>query len=276
MRNPRPAAALALSLLATAGGCAMFTNEAVVRSTDSLLLPPVKAPPEAVQLELVYVERPVSDPLLGRSLWTELDQMAGIPHETRLNLLENGFRVAMCGSQPPPQLAELLKAGLQQEYDDPAGFWSNRRIVMRDGATTDVMCSHEPAAWDVDVVRDGVPDPKRYERALGFLRVDVSSVQDGWVEVQVCPEVHFGASKLRHEAAETGWRLKDGQNIEAVPGTAFRVHMNLNEMLVLSAAEGVPKRVGNRFFRRDDDGRLMQRVVVLRAAAVPRSQVVSH
>ena len=256
------------AVMAATVGCTMFGGDTVVRSSDGLLLPPLSAPPDAVQLQLVFIERPVNDPLLGRCLWNELDQLAGVPHERRLSLLENGFRYAMSGSQPPPTLAELLKVGLANEYDGPTGFVNSRSLAMRDGAATDVMVSDDPTDWTVDVVRDGHPEQKQYPAARGFLRVDVSGVEDGWVEVNVTPEIHHGDEAVRHSASDAGWTLDERHEIAAVPDTSFSVHLALNEMLVLSAAEGSGSRVGNHFFRREDDGRLMQRVLVIRASAM--------
>ena len=264
MRAARPAAAL---LTLTAAGCAMFTADSVVRSSDSLL-PPVAAPPDAVSLQLVFIERPVNDPLLGSCLWNELDQLAGVPFERRQTILENGFRFGTAASQPPPTLGELLKVGLAGEYDGPAGFVNNRQVAMRSGAATDVMVSHDPADWSVDFARDGHPEPHEFGGARGFIRVEVSEVQDGWCEVRLTPEVHHGAERVRHEAGDDGWSLSQSQQIDPVPDASFSVHLNLHEMLVVSAGVGSPRRVGNHFFRREEDGRLMQRVLVLRAASM--------
>ena len=269
----RAASAIAVLMSVAAAGCAMFDNEAVVRSSDGLLLPPLTAPPDAVQLQLVFIERPVNDPLLGGCLWDELDQLAGVPHDRRLSLLENGFRYGMSGSQPPPTLSELLKVGLAGEYDDPAGFVNNHQVAMRDGASTDAMVTHEPTDWTVDLVRGGRPQQRVFEDARGFLRIEVAEVQDGWVEVRVSPEVHHGALAVRHEAGDDGWSLSQTCEIEPVPETSFTVHMNVNEMLVMSAADASGARAGNRFFRREDDGRLMQRVFVLRASAMRRQSL---
>ena len=260
--------AVALALTAALAGCAVFEGDAVVRSSDTPLLPPLTASADAVKLELVHVERPVTDPLLGRTLWSQLDSLAGVPPDRRMALAENGFRYALCGSEPPETLAELLRCGMAEEYDDPAGFRTNRWLAMRHGTRTEVLCSIDPSDWEVDLVREGRAHPQSFPGARGFLSLEVTSVQEGWVEVRITPEIHYGAERVHYQDGEEGWSLGSGQRIETVPGTSFSVHMSLNDMLVLSAADLPGDRVGNRFFRREEDGRLMQRFIVLRAAAM--------
>ena len=67
-------------------------------------LPPLPVARDAVELELVLIDRPVSDPLLGKSLWREVDQVGGLSLEQRAAVREAGLQVGQVGSTPPDAL----------------------------------------------------------------------------------------------------------------------------------------------------------------------------
>ena len=258
-------------------GCAIFTADRHLTESDGKsLLPPIQAPLEAIQLEVMFVERPVNDPLLGRALWTEMDQMAGIPADRRMELHENGFKVALAGTEPPPTLAALLDAGRIEDYEDLRGFWVNRRVSLRRGAKTDVICSHEPRSWDVKLSSEGALTENDFDKAQGVLRVNLEDVRDGWVKVHVQPEIHHGEVALQRQVKNDQWNVSARQEIHPLNSTGFTVHLNLNEMLAISADDTAAGRAGNYFFRREDDGRLMQRVVLLRIADLTRFEIATR
>lgn len=257
-------------------GCMLFTSEnAVARSANGNPLPPIQAPADAIQLDVMFVERPINDPLLGRALWEEMDQMIDIPAERRMNLHENGFRLGLAGTEAPPTLAALLEAGEADEFDQLEGFWQNHRYALRRGQKTEVDCSHHSADWSIVVARDGVTESKSFSSARGVLHLELAAIQDGWVKVHIQPEIHHGKGTIRRDAGESGWELKSRKEIDQVAAGGFSVHLNLNEMLVLSADDRAGERAGSFFFRREEDGRLMQRVVVFRVADLTRFELAS-
>ena len=72
------------------------------------LLKPVPKDREAVHLEIFLIEKPLFDPLMGKKLWKEVDQIAGIEVSVRENLNKNGFRIGRVSSRPPVALQSLL------------------------------------------------------------------------------------------------------------------------------------------------------------------------
>lgn len=268
---------LAWGLLCAASGCALFKGDMLTaQATQNGGLPQLKAPMDAIQLEILFVERPVNDPLLGSSLWSEMDQMAGIPADTRLELLENGFRVGLAGTEAPPTLAALLDAGRIEDYDELTGFWTNRRIALRRSAKTEVFCSHQPHTWSVNLSTKGEQNAESFDLAQGVIRVELEDIRDGWVKLHLQPEIHHGQERVRREATESSWNISSGKNIKTLGSTGFSVHLSLNEMMVLSADDTASHKAGNYFFRREDDGRLMQRVVLLRAADLTRFELATR
>ena len=48
------------------------------------MLPPIQAVPDAIQLEVFFIERPQEDPLLSTGIWKDVDQIGAVPvTETR-------------------------------------------------------------------------------------------------------------------------------------------------------------------------------------------------
>ena len=78
--RPLGIAALLLSL----AGCELFRKKEETTSTAKL--PPLVAPRDSVQLEILFVDRPASDPLIGEALWDRVDQIAGFSSEKRRQL----------------------------------------------------------------------------------------------------------------------------------------------------------------------------------------------
>ena len=256
-------------LLSAAGCSTLLTQMTEKASPTGRDLPPLRLPSQAVQLELLFVERPVNDPLLGSPLWDEMDQMAGVPAAARLSLTENGFRFGFCGSEPPPTLAALLKEVGEDAYDTQLGFYTGRRVTLRPGAATEVQASLVPRDWSVTMIEAG-PEPRTYESARGVLRVDLRAAEDGWAELRITPEVHHGAERETPTPVGNGWRYAKQQRVDMLMDASFTQRLSIGELFVLSADETGADRVGNQFFRREDAGRLMQRVLVLRVAAIDR------
>lgn len=255
-------------------GCILFQGaQTLAQVSRESVLPDIKTPADAIRLDIMFVERPINDPLLSRGLWEEMDQMIDIPADRRMELHENGFKFGLAGTEAPPTLAALLEEGAAEEFDELNGFWTNRRLSLRRGQSTVVMCDHDASLWKLTLSADGRTTPENYDHARGVMKVELREINDGWVRVHVQPEVHHGAGSVRHEANENGWSLSSGQAIDTIVPGGFDVSLNLNEMFVMSADDSARDRAGNYFFRREDDGRLMQRVVVFRVADLTRFDV---
>lgn len=233
-------------------------------------LPPVPVPSSSVTLEVVFVERPVNDPLLGSPLWNEMDQLAGIPAERRLSLSENGFRIGLCGTEPPPTLDALMAEVDDAAYDDDSGFLTGRRFVLRPGGCSEVQSSVEPRDWAVEVHRSGAVEAAELPKARGVFRIELIAVEDGYAELRLIPEIHHGSPRTKPTLADAGWRYETAQPVTMLSEASFLIRLSLGELFVLSADETAARRVGNQFFRREEDGRLMQRVLVLRVGSIGR------
>lgn len=264
-------------------GCALFRQDGPGNSRSAnrplspsderaSVLPAIAPPGGSIQLEIYFVERPVSDPLLGPRLWQEVDQMASLPSQMRESLQQHGFRLGVTGSTPPQALQIML--GLAEELPgDSETEASNqlvgRRVTLRPGAETEIQTSPYYQRCTVSIPNGRDAAPKELENVRFLFRVTVHRVQDGWARLDFLPEIHHGAQIPRRIATEGGWQLKSSQDIEPLFGQRFSITLNLGEMVVLTAEDPEAISLGRDFFvgpqKHPAD---VQRLVVVRLANV--------
>ncbi|MEQ9067887.1 MAG: hypothetical protein RLO18_14240, partial [Gimesia chilikensis] len=137
-----------LALLIT--GCALMREGAVLglgkyTETNTVnKLPSIPVSQDAMQVEIVFVERPVTDPLLGSALWNEVDEIGAIQLTDQEKLNQNGLRVGHVSSVPPMALQTLL--GLKSHFggikkEEESLLLSGRRLMLRSGVPTDIQTS---------------------------------------------------------------------------------------------------------------------------------------
>lgn len=266
-RLPLLAVALAVSTLL---GCSLFPVGDAVEKVESRrsTLPPIQAAREAIQLEVLFIERPADDPLVGQLLWREVDQIAAIPPETRELLHQNGFRVGQVGSSLPPTVQKLL--GLVGEAASADGgeakpLVGNRKILPP-GVDTEVQTGEEHESCQLKIVHDDRVKLHEYQHARSLFRMKSMRLQDGWVKIDFQPEIHHGEHRVRHTPTDEGWAFRSRQNIDARHAHQFSLTMNVGELAIITAEPDQPESLGELFFCRDDNGLKKQRVLIVRVA----------
>ena len=96
------------ALLFSTYGCQLFNGKwsDVVQRTS--LLSGIPAARNTVELEVIFIERPQGDPLLGKALWKEIDQIGALEPDVRNILQRNGFKVGVTASDPPDALRAMI------------------------------------------------------------------------------------------------------------------------------------------------------------------------
>lgn len=269
-------ASLSLAMTITAG-CSLFSSLEIPKATQAerQVLPPLKAPSDAILLQIVFIERPADDPLVQSLLWQELDQVGAIPPETRKTLEANGLRVGQAGAHPPPTLQKLL--GLTEELvshlDDDQSWMRGRRLGLRSGQETDIQTLDFARDATIRYVLNGKEETGTYQQLLPFLKVRPVRVQEGWVRLDLSPEIHHGEARLRHTPTDEGWTLRGGQNRDVRELLKFPIMLNNKEFAVISAVSDQPDSLGARMFLQEQDGRRAQRLLVVRLASSGRAEV---
>ncbi len=276
----RRARALTLAVsggLLALGGCTLFsTNDLTKQLTASRsVLPPIKAPVDAVQLQVIFIERPADDPLIRNLIWQDLDQVGAMAPETRTVLDQNGIRVGQSGSHPPPSLQKLLgmTEELVAEGDADHQLMRGRRLGLRSAQESEIQTLDQPLDTSIRYVLDGQEDTVPYEQLRPVLKIRPVRVQDGWIRLEFSPEMHHGQSRLRHTPTDEGWALRGGQECDARYLLKFHVMLNNGELAVISCDASKPDSVGSRMFTRKNEGRQTQRLLVVRLADSGRADL---
>ena len=280
--RPRGVSQLSLSGWLMAGwlavaamcGCQLFSRGSSSDSSSTSkrsVLPPLRPAKDALVLHVLMVDRRADDPLLGPLLWQEIDQVGAIPTETRELLLRNGCLVGHTASKPPPPLLKLLGMVPEIEGADLEPKVTGRTYSILSGTETEVQTSETRPECVLTLFETDGERPLEFEQMRCVFRVRPVRLQDGWVRVEFLPEFHHGPMQMRNVPTELGWGMKSTQNIEACYPQRFSVTLNVGESVVVGAAPGSDGTLGDRFFRREQDGEARQRLLVVRLADMGRT-----
>ena len=254
--------------------CAVLACESLPSAKSStqqakaFKLPMLSAPRDSVDVDIVFVDRPVSDPLLGKLLWREVDQVGTLSPEQRATIREAGLLVGHVGSSPPEALQSLLNLtdeNLARQRREANGLpkTAARRVALPAGADTEVW-SNEAVAQKLVTLPDGRKQDLTNVR--GLLRLKAERSQDGWARLDFTPELHHGQSGTRPFAAATGWMYRTTQEVIPCFAQQFSATLNVGEMLVLTCDRDRPGTLGQSLFQFEDSNGPKQRLVVVRLA----------
>ncbi|MCA9025477.1 MAG: hypothetical protein KDA86_09720 [Planctomycetaceae bacterium] len=261
-----------LMTLSTLGGCAIWDTKDEQTVTANSPLKQVAPHFDAIELQVYYVERPIDDPLLGNSLWAELDQVSTLDPVVLTALRRNGFRFGVAGSDPPPNLQAALgmTGRTRSRTDDPDYQLSGHTHYLRSGQ--EQMTNTWPIyqLCQIELYEGGEQELATYESAQCVFRVTPERLQDGWVRVEFVPEVHYGENKMRHQAGDHQFELRPSQLIDPFYDQRFSVELNVGELVVLSAGGDNPESLGHHFFRGGNSGSKMQRLLIVKVADMKR------
>ena len=261
--------AVVLALLIS-GGCSLFNSGDSVKSIalNRPSLPPIQPARDAVQLEVFFVDRPADDPLLGQPLWREVDQIAAIPAETREILNKNGFQIGHSGSCPPQAIQTLLGlvADAGSSEDPHRKPMIGLRKCLPPGIETELQASDPRNHCRVYVADAAGIKLCEFENARCVFRLKSARLRDGWIKIDFQPEIHHGELKARHTPTNEGWTYQNRQKIDVRHAQQFSLTMNVGEIAVITANSDHPESMGELFFRRDDDGGMKQRLLIVRVA----------
>jgi hypothetical protein len=267
--------------LSACSGCQFFTPNFASQSSHSArrsILSQFKPGKDSIQLDVLIIDRRVDDPLIGSMLWQEIDQVGALPGETRELLSENGCLVGHAAATPPITLLQLM--GMVPEIEGIAVGGrdrvkpkvAGRKYSLRSGTETEIQVSDLMPDADVAIVDPGKTRDMHFERVRFVFQMKPIRLQDGWVRVELLPEIHHGDMQLRPMPTDdVGWALKSAQNVEVCFSQKFAVTLNVGESAVITAAPNAPGSLGDKFFRRDQNGERRQRLLVIRLADMGRT-----
>lgn len=272
-------------LIVAAIGCTLFdrgTNliEHFSQKAENAegVIPRIPRAANTVQLELMFVERPADDPLLGDDqLWAGLDTVTDVDPVVRKRLLANGLRIGHSSSTPNKAIESLL--GLKSEHAGTAApvdpnKLTGRRVVRPSGSDTVVQTAPMRAAASVKITTDDGVRVKDYTLTRTVMRVKAERLQKGWARLEFLPEIHHGKRRLRPISTETGWRNETSQKVHRLYSQRFSLTLNVGDMAVITADRNLPDSLGGTFFMAGEQGEQIQRVLIVRLSDIRKSDIV--
>ena len=236
------------------------------------LLPPLRPARDSLQIDVVFVERPLGDPLLGNSLWNDIDQVAGFDSNELEAVKQVGILIGNAGANPCPALERMLR-----ESADPLDAAAVKNCMplkkqtfcLRNTESSSIETNAaERCTIDVPLLTGA--KEKTYENFKGVLRLTALRLQDGWARLEFAPEIHHGIERVRPFVMDGRWQPRDSQEIDALP-QRFSLKLHVGEMAVITAAPENPHSYGHHAFVRDDSPKgPLQRLLVVRLSNMSR------
>lgn len=260
----------ALLLLAVLGpvcsGCARFAR----MSEQPSALPTPRMSPDAVVIEMLTVELPLTHPAEEESLWREVDEQQ-LPIELRRRLAAAGVRCGVAGNELPLPLQALIS-----EVDDEAQVAgqdgrlisvtrpSQRRLQCRSGARHQLVLSDPQPELSV-LWRDG-------GRIRGATYLDAQPLivlrsypqQSGRVRVRLQPEIHHGQPQNRWVGRDGMFLMETGKQRKVFEDLTMEFTLSPGEYLLVSSTSE-NQGLGERMFQIVDDDR-KKKMLILRLA----------
>ena len=256
----RPMWAVVLALAAAPlSGCLPTRADKSVQAVEALC-PVTGGAEDIVQLDVVVLERPAGDHYINHGVWELADEQG---NEDRKSLLEdNGFRVAQIGGMLPDGLQRLLEAG--------RGCADPRKIVVRAGATRELLVGPLQPGCRYRLHRDGREVPVEFARAKLTLQVVPTLTADGQTQLHFIPVVRHGGERVeprvvQEPSGEHHWELEAREPREVYDWLAWDMTGAPNEYVLLGTRLDRTDTLGNRcFLQIGSAGIPTQRFLVLR------------
>jgi hypothetical protein len=267
-----------VGILVVVSGCALFnkTDDMTAASgRDVVGRPPDRITRDTIQLEVLLLDRPENDPLLGRILWDDVDEIGAVELDVRERLNSNGLRVGVAGSTLPQALQTLLESshkGLTFLPADKRRISNAPPITLLAGTDT-LVTTTTPARRSITLTGGKSSEPLEFDTAVCAFRVKANRLQDGWARLEFTPEIHHGASRVRHQANDVGWEMRASQDIEVLHDQRFEVMLNVGETAVVSCGQLEADSVGEHFFSQEKG---KQRLMIVRLANIGQVEGLSR
>ncbi len=265
------------ALVLSTYGCRLFQQD--MTNGKSLLS---QNPPSlnAVQLEVIIIERPQGDPLLEKSLWKEVDQIGALDPDVRDILQKNGFKVGVTASDPPEALQTMVQQAIEKnkreriQRQGQQAPSSSQKVTLLEGTSSDLQTSDFFSTCQVNIQKKtGLVKQKIFENARCLFRVEAHRLQEGWVTLQFIPEIQHGTKQLRHTAGNRNWKLTTSQAKYSLYEQQFEITLNMGEMAMISSQGESSNSLGQQFFSEaKEDKEAVQRLLVVRLVDIATTQ----
>lgn len=268
-------------LSATLVGCGVMLTTAAV-STPQSILKAVRSVPDRVTIEVFHVRVPADDKQLAEELWKAADEQR-LDLELRNRLVSNGFRAGVISGVMPDSLTRALN--LQ------SGETESEHVITEVTATAKVsrrvmqLKHREPAAIQASEVQPNINlllntasgvQGKSYHDVQGVYSLRVESASGQQVAVQLVPELQFGELKNRYTPGDQGIIVfTPSRERKVFDDMKISVTLSAGELLVVTSVPDAPGSLGSAFHAQRISGVAEQKLVMIRLAQVPSSEILA-
>jgi hypothetical protein len=269
-------------LLATAGGCRIFSHEELVAGRSPLQ--PAQPSPDSVAVEIIWARFPAGDPAMGDDSWREIDETQ-IEPSVRRELANNGLRAGVVGGAMPEAINRVLHQPVT-DADDAAGksielatepIVHGHKRRQRRGQRFEIQASEVYASIPLLVSKDNDLAGRTYQQAKAIYALRIDPRPDRTALIELTPELHYGAPKLRYTGAEDGvFRQAMLCDREVFERLQMSVRLAPGEMLVLMSMPDAGSRLGQYFHTVDSADGPQQKLILIRLAEVPPSDTFAN
>jgi hypothetical protein len=252
----RPGALLLGLLLALLEGCAVNPSAHPGTLADRLRSLQT-VPPNAVQMEVAVIERPLGDPYLNKDLWTFTDEQAvDLEHKTALD--DNGFRVG--------QVVGMIPSGLQSLLTSERSCLNPTRYLLGPGKSASVVLGPIVPQCQFQVVLEGEPIEVSLDQAQFAVVVQPTLTSDGRTLLHFTPQVHHGENLPDfHVAPEgAGLMMEIKRPCKTYPSLSWDVTLRPHQFVIVGTRLDRPDKLGSQCFLQPDGPSPVQRLLVIR------------
>ena len=265
------AIAAAWFVLLLVGGCARW------QSSGKIELPPLKAPPDSVVMEIRFVEFPFGQADLNAPLWAEIDEQQLSP-ELRKRLEANGFRAGAVGGQIPVALERMLAPPKEAKEPpaDPNTVDIRKKPAVRgwtkqwkfgDPFRVIVAGEKERLPELTVLVRNdqGEVQGETFTQVQGYFEGKAFAEPDGAVRLELAPQVEHGKERQQWVQSRDGvYEVDHRPPHEAYHQLAVEMKLLPGQTLVLGGLPDRPGSLGYHFFTEELSGHQTQKLLLIR------------
>jgi hypothetical protein len=236
-------------------------------------LMPTQMTPDSVALDIFFVRYPFGDSTVNEKLWEEIDEQHFAP-ELRERLAGSGFRIGLVSGQMPMELSKLLQLGDKPAPGDTAAETKvsdleaqprvmRQHLQLRTGLPSKIVVSGIYAEWPVLRCEGGQLCGQTYNQAQGIFTVKSFPQPDGWVRLELTPELDHDQPQQRWIESQGMAQLAADRPKRVFDDLKLSADLAPGAMLVLGSLPNQPGSLGH-YFLTEKEEHLEQKLLIVR------------
>jgi hypothetical protein len=279
MRTPIQFGAVLCLCLCAHAGCRLMNEQPDF--DNHTLLKPAQSSPGSVRMEILWVRVPAGDPDLNGSAWQEIEEAQFDPAVQR-ELADNGFRAGVIKGNFPKAISQALHQHSASE-DAPIQVTGETSELIADPIVRGRIKQmprnkrHEITASDV---YPSIPllsrnqqelNGRTLEQVQAIYAMRVDPLADHGTIVELTPELHYGAARMRVTGGDEGvWHQTMQRDREVFDEMRIKARLTPGDTLVVMGRPDAGSRLGHYFHTVDSEEGPQQKLILIRLAEVPQ------